>query len=657
VNQPDERLRQQLEQLRRLLQDGGSAISRQELLAAVSLMEQILEQNEAARRRLLRHESDLEERLRAIENSRFFRTLRLPGRFFLDWRGRLGQLFLHSRLHPLYLKAVRPAAAVKHYQLWVEREQPPVERPLEHRPLFSIVLPVRNPREEWLEAAVESVKSQTYANWQLCVCDDASEEPWVQEYFCAQAGSGLRIAFTRSSTQLGISGATNRAGELAEGDYAGFLDQDDLLAPWALYCCAEALQQGPADLLYTDEDCIAGDGNRVQPVFKPAFSPDLLRSCMYMGHFLMVRRERLQELGWLRSAYDGSQDYDLALRVTERSANIRHIPRVLYHWRRHPDSTASQPSAKPYTREAGLRALSEVVLRRDPAAAVSYGEAPNSYRVRWPAPASLRASIVICSRNPRLLSRCLQTIRQKTAYANFELVIVAHQAGDAEEMDRLLRQTDCVTVPWRQPFHFAAMNNLGASRAGGEILVFLNDDVRPVSPGWLEALVSHANRAEIGAVGALLRYPSGAIQHAGIAIGIMQGAGHPQRHTFGAGCWNWLPFTRNVSAVTGACLAVRKRVFEELGGFDEGFPVNYNDVDFCLRARQAGYRIVLEPDAVLRHEECATRQPGVGIEERDRFLERWGEWLEAGDPFYSPNLTRVREDGGLSQAPGQPNSR
>ena len=653
----DERLRQQLEQLRRLLQDGGPAVSRQEVLAAVSLMEQILKENEAARRRLLRHESDLEERLRAIENSRFFRTLRLPGRFLLDWRGRLGQLLLHSPLYPLYLKVARPAAAVRHYQHWLEREQPPVERPLENRPLFSIVLPVHNPRKDWLEAAVESVKSQTYGNWQLCVCDDASEEPWVGEYLCAQAGSGHRITFTRSSTQLGISGATNRAGELAEGDYVGFLDQDDMLAPWALYCCAEALQQEAADLLYTDEDYIAPDGSRVQPVFKPAFSPDLLRSCMYMGHFLMVRRERLQELGWLRSAYDGSQDYDLALRVSERSANIRHIPRVLYHWRRHPDSTALRAAAKPFTQEAGLRALSEVVLRRDPAAVVSYGEAPNSYRVRWPVPASLRASIVICSRNPRLLSRCIKAIRQATAYANFELVIVAHQVGDTGEMDRLLRQTDCVTVAWRQPFHFAAMNNLGARRAGGEVLVFLNDDVRPLSPCWLDELLSHANRAETGVAGAQLRYPSGAIQHAGIAIGIMQGAGHPQRHTFGASYWNWLPFTRNVSAVTGACMAVRRRVFEELGGFDERFPVNYNDVDFCLRARQAGYRIVLEPAAVLRHDECATRPAGVGIEERDRFFERWGEWLEEGDPFYSPNLTYVREDGGLSPAFGRPNSR
>jgi GT2 family glycosyltransferase len=648
VNRQDEQLHKQLEDLQQLLKEGGPAVSRQELLAMASLIAEALKRSDTDHNTLLRHDRDLEIRLQAIENSRFFHVLRLPGRFLLDWKGRFGQLLLRSPLHPLYMKLVRPEAAAERYRLWMELERPVVARVLQRRPLISIILPVQNPRQDWLQAAVESVRKQTYGDWQLCVCDDGSSGTWVQEYFCALAGSDRRIVFTRCPKQLGISGASNRAGESAEGEYVGFLDQDDVLAPEALYCFAEALQEKPADLLYSDEDYMTSDGHRVQPIFKPAFSPDLLRCCMYMGHFLVVRKERLQEIGWLRSSYDGSQDYDLALRVTERSRSVRHIPRVLYHWRRHPDSTAFRASAKPFTDEAGLRALSESVQRTDGRAVVVPGSTPNTYRVRWPVPASLKASIVICSRNPRLLARCLKSIRRTTSYANFELVVVQHRIGNTAEMDRLLRGLGCLRIPYAGPFHFAVMNNLAAKRAGGEALVFLNDDVEPLAPEWLGELLAHANRPEVGPVGAKLLYPSGAIQHAGMAVGIMQGAGHLHRDTFGAEHWNWLPFTRNVSAVTGACLAVRKTVFEELGGFDESFAINYNDVDFCLRARQAGYEVIIEPAAVLRHYECQTRKPGVSIEERDLFHQRWEAWLERGDPFYSPWLNRSGEDAGLA---------
>jgi len=647
VNRQDEQLHKQLEDLERLLKEGGPAVSRQELLAMASLIAKVLQRNDADHHTLLRHDSDLEVRLRAIENSRFFHVLRLPGRFLLDWKGRFGQLLLRSPLHALYLKLVRPEAAAGRYRLWMELERPVAERSLDRRPIISIILPVRNPRQDWLQAAVQSVREQTYGDWQLCVCDDGSSEPWVQEYFCPLASADRRIVFTRSPKQLGISGASNRAGESAEGEYVGFLDQDDVLAPEALYCFAEALQEEPADLLYSDEDYLTGDGRRVQPIFKPAFSPDLLRCCMYMGHFLVVRKEKLREIGGLRNSYDGSQDYDLALRMTERSASVRHIPRVLYHWRRHPGSTASRAAAKPFTHEAGLRALSELVQRTDGRAVVEPGSTANTYRVRWPVPASLKASIVICSRNPRLLARCVKSIRKTTSHANFELVVVQHRIGDTAEMDRLLRGLGCLQIPYTGAFHFAAMNNLAAKRAGGEVLVFLNDDVEPLAPQWLHELLAHTNRPEVGPVGAKLLYPSGAIQHAGMAVGIMQGAAHLHRDTFGAEHWNWLPFTRNVSAVTGACLAVRKAVFEELGGFDESFAVNYNDVDFCLRARHAGYQVVIEPAAVLRHYECQSRKPGVSIEEWDLFHQRWGEYIEQGDPFYSPWLNHSGEDANL----------
>jgi GT2 family glycosyltransferase len=275
------------------------------------------------------------------------------------------------------------------------------------------------------------------------------------------------------------------------------------------------------------------------------------------------------------------------------------------------------------------------------------GAFPNTYRVRWSVPADLTTSVVICSRDAKLLKRCLHAIEQHTTHGNREIVVVQHRTGDIAAMDRLLEDRVCVRVPYTGPFNFAAMNNLGARQATGKMLVFINDDVEPFDSEWLGALLAHANRREVGVVGAKLLYPSGAIQHAGIAIGIMEGAGHLHRNTFGVQHGNWLPFTRNVCAVTGAYLALRKDVFEELGGFDESFPVNYNDADLCLRARRAGYEVIVEPAAVLRHRECQSRQAGVRLEERYLFEQRWAPWLERGDPFYSPHLTRTREDAGL----------
>jgi GT2 family glycosyltransferase len=564
-----------------------------------------------------------------------------------DWKGRVGQLLLHSPLHPLYLKLLNPHFTADRYRQWVEIEPPPCDWRPAAGPLISVILPVHNPQRDWLEAAIASVVNQTYRCWQLCVCDDASQQDWVVEYFAALMSTEPRIRFVRADEHLGISGTLNRAGALATGEYAGFLDQDDVLALHALACVAQAVQDSPADLLYSDEDYLDSHGNRVQPIFKPAFSPDLLRCGMYLGHLLVIRTAKLQELGWFRGSYDGSQDYDLALRLTEQSTAIRHIPRVLYHWRQHPDSTALHAAAKPYTQLAGLNALAEAVARQSPQAVVTSGTSPNTYRVRWPFPATLKASLIICSRNAKLLAGCLDGIARHTSHANRELVIVQHRTGDIAAMDRLLDSRGCVRVPYTGPFNFANMNNLGAKQATGDVLIFMNDDVTPLDSEWLTLMLAQANRDEVGAVGAKLVYPSGAIQHAGLVIGIMEGAGHLHRNTFGSPYWNWLPFTRNVSAVTGACLAIRKCVFQELGGFDESFPVNYNDVDLCLRARQAGYQVIVEPAALLRHQECQSRQAGVRLEERYLFEQRWAAWLERGDPFYSPYLRRTVEDAGL----------
>ena len=598
----------------------------------------------------------LDEQLLEIEGSRFFRLLRAPGRFWRSWRGWVGQALLHTPLHPLYLKAFRPAADSRAYAAWVAQEQAAVPsdewfkarvRQLAERPVISVVMPVYRPRRDWLEEAVESVRGQTYPYWELCACDDGSAETWVREFFAAASAADPRIRFAPLDSNQGISAATGRAVKLGSGEYAAFLDQDDTLPPYALHYIAEALESGPADLLYADEDRLDASGRRVEPIFKPAWSPALLLSCMYMGHLLVVRREAGERAGWLRAGFEGSQDYDLALRVAEGGGAVRHIPRVLYHWRKHEGSTAERAGAKPYTHEAGRRALADALGRRGIRAAVDDGPVPNTFRVRRELSGRARASIVICSRQQRLLKRCLRAVARRTAYASYEIVVVHHLSGDDAAMERLLATSRCVRVPYAGPFDFAVMNNLGARHASGEVLVFLNDDTVPLTAKWLGELMARLEDPEVGIAGARLLYRSTAIQHAGLATGIMHGVGHPGRDTFGSRWWPWLFLSREVSAVTGACLAVRRAVFEELGGFDPAFPVNYNDADLCLRAREAGYAVVHEASAVLRHDECGTRRPGIRYTERERLEERWNVRLAKGDPFYHPALAAGSEDAGL----------
>ncbi len=591
-------------------------------------------------KRLEQNQRSLDARLTTVENSLLFRTLRRGGQFWLGWKRKAGQLLLHSPLHPLYLKIASPASAQSEYRRWLERESTPSLREFSRRPLISIVMPVHNPRREWLEAAIQSVQNQTYTSWELCVCDDAS----VQDYF---ADVDPRIRFVRSDEHLGISGALNRAGGLAQGEYVAFLDQDDVLPPYALHYVAEALQQSSPDLIYSDEDKLDASEERTQPIFKPDWSPDLLLSCMYFGHLLVVSKAALDRVGWFRSDFDGSQDYDLALRLSDADIAVHHIPRILYHWRRHAESTAESPGAKPHTHAAGRRALKDTIKRRGWAAEVEDGPLSNTYHLRRRVGGDPAVSLIICSRNASLLKRCLSTLAERTSFAKREVIVVEHKTPADPAMDRLLANSGCVRVPYEGRFNFSEMNNRGARSATSEFLVFLNDDVEPITPDWLGSMIAHLQRPGIGIVGAKLLYPLGSIQHAGIVTGMMDATGHPLRGAFASTHWHFAELTRNVSAVTGACLAVTKSVFHQLGGFDPIFPVNYNDVDFCLRAHEAEFAIIFEPAAVLLHRECQTRPPGTQYEERELFYERWGHVLERPDPFYSPNLTRVREDTSL----------
>ena len=622
-----------------------------------AMLEEEQKQMLSSLKRLESNQRTLDVHIRAIENSLIFSFLRWLGRPLLEWKAKVGQLLLHSPFHGLYLRLQAPGS-VGPYSQWVDREnvsRPPVEwyrrraGEFRRKPLFSILLPVHTPSREWLERAVQSVLDQTYPRWELCVCDDASEG-WVREYFAGRIQAKPSIRFVHSSEHLGIAGALNRARSLATGDYFAFLDQNAVLSPYALHHIAESLQEDPAaDLIYTDEDFIDEKGRRVAPSFKPDWSCDLLLSSMYVGHLLVVSMEAMDRIGEFRSEFDGAQDYDLVLRLTDQPAVVRHVRQVLYHCRRQPGPTAGDALAQPERHAAGRRALEDTGRRRAWRAAIEDGAGPGQYRVRWGLLGQPLISLVICSRSAKLLDRGLLAIRNHTDYPHRQIVIVQHVVDQDDAMERLLSRHEVKRVRYEGPFHFSRMSNLGAEAATGEILVFLNDDVEPLVSSWLSDLAAQAQRPDVGIVGAKLLYPSGAFQHAGIAIGINDGCGHPGRGEYGARYWPWIGLTRDVSAVTGACLAVRKEVFRQLGGFDELFPVNYNDTDLCLRARQAGYRVVYESGAVLRHYECQTRGRGsVGFAETERWSSRWSSELAWGDPFYSPHLEQFGESASLN---------
>jgi O-antigen biosynthesis protein len=618
-----------------------------EMTEVVSLLEEVIRQMEWRSV----EQSRLDERLSRLENSLIFRFFRGAGSRVQLYKRKLGQALLNSAIHPLYAKLRRPPQDTA-YREWLRHEEantPSWEWHRERaqqwreRPLISIVMATHNPRREWLDAAINSVLAQSYPFWELTICDDASPG-WVARYLQERAQREPRLRYCLSSEPLGISGAFNRAGKLARGEYAGFLDHDDVLSPLALHYVAESIQNGPADLIYTDEDYLAPSGARVRPSLKPAWSPELLLDCMYCGHFLVVSRKRLDEIGWFRSEYDGAQDYDAVLRITDQPAVVLHVPQILYHWRQHEGSTAAAHSAKQYTHDAGRRALEDTIRRRGWDAEVKDGGQANTYRVRPKMTVHPAVSVIICSRNAQLLQRCLGALEATRRDYPLQVVVVQHQIENDGGMGQVIERFGCDVAPFSGEFNFARMNNLGATISTGEVLLFLNDDVMPLSADWLPRLLEHAMRPEVGVVGAKLVYPSGAIQHAGIVVGMMEGAAHVGRGLFNSDLWRWLDQTRNVSAVTGACMAIRKAVFADLGGFDPEFPVNYNDVDLCLRARQAGYEIIFEAGALLRHDECQTRKPGTRLEERERFYQRWADELKIPDPYFSPLLSSGSEE-------------
>ncbi len=527
---------------------------------------------------------------------------------------------------------------------------------LAERPRFSLVTPVYNTPEPLLRACVDSVLAQRYPEWELLLVDDGSRAPHLPALLEELARKDARIRVLRQEANGGIARATNAGIAAATGDFVAFLDHDDVLAPHALAAVALRLAEEPGlDVVYSDEDRIDLEGRRHDPFFKPDWSPDLLRSVNYICHFTVVRRALLEEAGRLREGFDGSQDYELMLRLSERTRRIAHVPQVLYHWRAHPSSFSRGQEGLRAASTAGVRALREHLERLGEGATVE-SPALTTYRVRYPLQGQPRVSIIVPFKDrPDLLDTLTRSLLEKTRYPHYELVLVSNNSTKPETYALLERLTDprIVKLRWDHPFNYPAINNWAAKQATGELLLFLNNDMEVVDGDWLEELVSQAQRPEVGAVGAKLLFPEGTVQHAGVVVGLTGFAGHPFWRLPDTGCmtpFGHADWTRNYLSVTSACVILRRPLFEELGGFDERFQVCGSDVELGLRLNARGLRVVYTPHAKLIHHESASRRVDA-IPEADYWLSyaAYRPYLRAGDPFYNPNLTLVGTDCALRE--------
>jgi GT2 family glycosyltransferase len=526
-------------------------------------------------------------------------------------------------------------------------------------PLISVVMPVYNTPRRLLVAAIDSVRAQIYQNWQLCIADDASTLPHVRQILSAYAARDKRIVWTQRPINGHISHATNSAMEMAEGAWIALLDHDDILRENALAEVALEIARHPdAQLIYSDEDKLDGRGKRYDPYFKPDYSRELFRSQNYFNHLTVHRADNIRRVGGWRPGFEGSQDYDLNLRIVETidPATIRHIPKVLYHWRAAAGSTAAAGDAKSYAYTAGLKALEEHVARMKLPARVEAAPDTPFYRLRFAVPEPMPlVSLIIPTRDKvELLRNCIGSIRDKTEYERYEIIVVDNGSSEPETLRYLeiLRTTpDTRVLEWSAPFNYSAINNFAVAEARGEIVGLINNDIEVITPGWLTEMVSWACQADVGCVGAKLYYANDTIQHAGVILGIGGVAGHSHKYfrRDSHGYFGRLKLAQNLSAVTAACLLVRKAIYEEVGGLDaDNLKVAFNDVDFCLKVREAGYLNVWTPFAELYHLESVSRGSDDHPEKRERFaretLYMQRKWRPLDDPFYSPNLSSHVED-------------
>ena len=526
-----------------------------------------------------------------------------------------------------------------------------------YQPKISIAMPVYNVEEKWLRLCIDSILNQVYTNWELCMADDASTDPNVKKILTEyqQLDERIRVVFREQNGH--ISEATNSALAIATGEFVALLDNDDELAINAFYEVVKVLNENPElDLIYSDEDKIDMDGNRSDPAFKPDWSPDLLLGTNYISHLGVYRRSILEEIGGFRKGYEGSQDYDLVLRFTEKTTKerIKHIPKVLYYWRMLPTSTAVDQGSKGYAFEAGLRAVQDALVRRGINGHATHGAANGLYDVYYDIKSYKLVSIIIPTKNGyKDVQRCVSSIIEKTTYQNYEIIMADNGSTDPK-MHELYAEFE-QQLPGRFfvesidiPFNFSTINNRAVKKAHGEYLLFLNNDTEVITENWLTLMVSFAQQERIGCVGAKLLYPNNTVQHAGVILGLggVAGHGHYGYPHGDLGYFGRLAINVNYSAVTAACLLMKKADFDAVGGFEEAFTVAFNDVDLCLKVQALGRDNVWLHEAELYHFESQTRGYDDKGKKKKRFEqekvmmeEKWGPLIE-NDPFYNPNLTR-----------------
>ncbi len=550
-----------------------------------------------------------------------------------------------------------------------------------YMPQISILVPLYNTDQTMLKEMIDSVLYQTYENWQLCLADGSDHEHAYVEQICQQyiseEGKRARIVYRRLERNEGISGNTNQCYQLATGEYIGLFDHDDVLHPSVLFEYVKAINEQGADYLYCDETTFqSGDINHMLTMhFKPDYAPDNLRANNYICHFSVFKRTLLEGTELFRSKFDGSQDHDMILRLTDRAEKVVHIPRLLYYWRCHPASVASNIGAKTYAIDAARGAVADHLRSHgyDNFKITSTRAFETIFKIRYEIMGNPKISIVIANKDHAVdLKRCISSIYEKSTYENWEIIVVENNSTEDSTWayykeltgKEVKRQSNVlsedgkvriVTYETKGSFNYSAVNNFGVSFAEGEYILLLNNDTEVITVNWLEELLMYAQREDVGAVGGKLYYPDKTIQHAGVVLGLgahrTAGHSHYKQPKANLGYMGRLCYAQNVSAVTGACLLVKKALFEEVGGLEESFAISLNDVDFCLKLREKGYLNVFTPFAECFHYESISRgldDQGEKAErynrESEQFRTKWKEVLDAGDPYYNPNFSLDRSD-------------
>ena len=529
------------------------------------------------------------------------------------------------------------------------------------QPLISVIMPVYNVDPKWLELAVQSLRNQWYTNWELCIVDDKSTNESTLDYLRSLDESNLKIKFSEQNGNISV--ASNMALTMVEGDYVALMDNDDELTPDAFFEVVKAINEQDAEFIYSDEDKIAMSGINCNPHYKSDWNPDLCLAQNYMSHLGVIKKELITQVGGFTVGLEGAQDYDLYLKVLEHTEKIYHIPKVLYHWRMIPGSTAAEFSEKSYAQDAGLKALENAMQRRGIDGDVEHGKYPGTYRVERHIIGKPLVSIIVPFKDkPDLLELCLGSILEKTSYQNFEVIGISNNSDEAETfacMEKYARRDPRITFrEYNELFNYSKINNYAASIAKGEHLLLLNNDIEVITPSWIEELLQHSQRPEVGAVGAKLYYPNDTVQHAGVICGIGGVAGHSHKYfeKENPGYFARMHLTQNLSAVTAACLMVKKSIFEQVEGLNEvDLTIAFNDVDLCLRIKELNYLNVYTPYCEMYHHESISRGEEDNPEKVKRFnkemdyMQKRHKTSNTPDPFYNINLTLIKEDFSLKQ--------